>query len=66
MQTTLFETEILPGKIYLLDDMELTYKRNTEDVYTFNIINKEMKWGMSGLQYQTCIIRNRINELKIK
>lgn len=58
--------EIEFGKVYILDDLELQLKRKNEDVYTFNIINKPPIYGVQGLMYRTCIIKNRINEIKIK
>ncbi len=53
------------NKCYLLDGLELTIKRINGNVYTFNIINKELIFGVCGLMNQTCIISQRINELKI-
>mgnify|MGYP007100236215 CR=1 FL=1 len=59
--------EIQYNKRYLLDDLELQLKRKNENVYTFNVMNKEMTVNIYGnVVYNTCIISKRINELKLK
>jgi hypothetical protein len=59
--------EIRYNKRYLLDDLELQLKRKNENVYTFNVMNKEMTVNIYGnVVYNICIISKRINELKLK
>jgi hypothetical protein len=59
--------EIHYNKRYLLDDLELQLKRKNENVYTFNVMNKEMTVNIYGnVVYNICIISKRINELKLK
>ncbi len=59
--------EIQYNKRYLLDDLELQLKRKNENVYTFNVMNKEMTVNIYGnVVYNICIISKRVNELKLK
>ena len=59
--------EIQYNKRYLLDDLELQLKRKNENVYTFNVMNKETTVNIYGnVVYNICIISKRINELKLK
>jgi hypothetical protein len=55
------------NKTYLLDNLELQLKRRNENVYVFNIINQDKEQNIHGdYVYKTCIISQRINELKEK
>lgn len=59
--------EIQYNKRYLLDDLELQLKRKNENVYTFNVMNKETTVNIYGnVVYNICIISKRVNELKLK
>ena len=55
------------NKTYLLDNLELQLKRKNENVYVFNIINRDKEQNIHGnYVYKTCLISQRINELKEK
>ena len=59
--------EIQYNKRYLLDDLELQLKRKNENVYTFNVMNKDTTVNIYGnVVYNICIISKRVNELKLK
>ena len=59
--------EIQYNKRYLLDNLELQLKRKNENVYTFNVMNKETTVNIYGnVVYNICIISKRVNELKLK
>jgi len=55
------------NQIYLLDDLELKLIRITEGVHVFEILNRVKVQNIHGNWiYPTCIIKQRLNELKLK